>query len=390
MTELNRSLRQKPTAPVLQRRQKSSPLLQRRKKADSQVLGPEAPKERKSGTKKKENIIINNNKKNLSKAFTSFSSFQGPSIPVSPAPIETSGVEVLKRRKRKEKQQGAPHLAESAKADNKEKDPLSKKQKRARLSFQETYNQPQKNKKLAPTSTQVTKAMKEIFALWDKACFETSQLVTIGDKRQDTKKFKNTCSLIRSFLNGTLLDHKLVVVPKYFKRPEPRKYTVQDFEKHLEYLKLQLVDKNYEPLNFREKVDLTFFFAGAMYTKFPSVLLAFCWNEPESKQVLDNEEDMQFITEPWKLISGTKSFSSRDLETFDTYLSWALPHFKRMHKNLDSLKNFDDEVDVMSFLTFGVLRNMKDRGKSFSPGILNQEFFRTMMEELRKKHGYTV
>ena len=310
--------------------------------------------------RKKESIIINNNKKNLSKAFTSFSSCQGPSIPVHTGPVKA------------------------------EEQPLSKKQRRARLSFQGDYNQTQKNKKLAPTNTRVTKAMKKIFVLWDQLAFETSRLVTIGEKKQDTKKFKTTCALIQSFLNGTLPEHKLVVVPRYFKRPEVQKYSVQDFAKHLEYLKLQLVDKNYEPLKFKEKIDLTFFLAGTLYTKFPSILLAFCWNEPKSVQSFENTDDMQFITEPWKLISGKQTFSSKDLETFDSYLSWALPHFKRMHKNLDSLKNFDDEVDVMSFLTFGVLRNMQEKGKSFSPGILNQDFFRTMMEELRKKHGYTV
>jgi len=299
-------------------------------------------------------------------------------------------MEVLQRRKKTNKKVVAPLLPVPAKAGKKENEPLNKKQKRARLSFQETYNQRQKNKKLAPTDARVTKAMKEIFVLWDEACFETSRLVIIGDKRQNTKKFKETCSLIQAFLNGNLWEHKLVMLPRYFNKPEKKKSTVQDFAKHLEYLKLQLMDKNYESLNFKNSIDLTFFLAGAQYTKFPSVLLAFCWEAPESTQVLDNEEDIQFITEPWKLISGKQTFSSKDLETFDSYLSWALPHFKRMQRNLDSLKNFDDEVDVMTFLTFGVLRNMKERGKSFSPGILNQEFFRTMMEELRKKHGYTV
>jgi len=298
-------------------------------------------------------------------------------------------MEVLQRRKTS-KQRALTGTSEPADAGKKEQEPLSKKQRRARLNFQKTYNQRQKNKKLAPKNVMVTKAMEEIFKYWDQIAYETSNLVPMKGKRRDTKIFKGTCSLIRAFLNGTLPEHKQVVVPKYFNRGEVQKKTPEDFKEHLHWLKLQLVDKNYKPLKFTEKIDISFFLAGAMYTKFPSLLLAFCWKAPESIQVLEHDEDLQYITEPWKLITGNKSLSSRDLETFDTYLDWAIPHFKRLHGNLDSLRNFDDEVDVMTFLTFGVLRNMKENGKSFSPGILNQDFFRTMMEELRKKHGYTV
>lgn len=394
MTKFQKHL---PTEPIklVRRKKKISNPSSNGRKVDSPEQATHPTKERKSGTKKKENNILINNIY-IEEPFTSRSLrsllAKGPSLTVFSEPQKKTGLKVLKRRKKPVKQEeSAPHLPEPAKAGKKDIEPkLSKVQKRTRLKYQETYNHPQKNKKLAPCDARITKAMEEIFKAWDDLAFETSHLVTIQDKKRSTKKFKETCSLVRSFLNGKLTDHKQVVVPKYFKIGPVQKKTVEDFKEHLHWLKLQLLDKNYKPLNFKNKIDLNFFLAGTMYTKFPSILLAFCWVAPKSQQVLKHSNDLQFITEPWKLITGNGEFSSRELEDFDTYLDWALPHFKRLHKNLDSLKNFDDEVDVMSFLTFGVLRQMKEKGKSFSSGILNQDFFRTMMEELRKKHGYTV
>ena len=54
------------------------------------------------------------------------------------------------------------------------------------------------------------------------------------------------------------------------------------------------------------------------------------------------------------------------------------------------MNDFDDELDVLEFFTFGVLRQMKEKGRSFSSGILNQDFFKVMMEELRQFHRYVV
>jgi len=270
--------------------------------------------------------------------------------------------------------------------------PVLNRSLRSKLKNQTTYNQKQKNGTLAPKEASVTKALEEIFILWDNLAKETGRLTPIKNKKRTTKKFKETCLLVKAFLNGTLVEHKLVVPPKFIdcKKFNTNKKTIRDFEQHLVWLKVQLLGVDYKPLIIKQKMDLHFFLGGTLYTGIPSILLTYCWEEPKRKMPIQNEDSIQYITEPWKLISGCKSFGTKDINNFDIYLTWALPHFKRLRNNLDSLKNFDDEIDVMTFFTFGVLRNWKEQGKSFSSNILNQDFFKTMMEDLRKKHGYTV
>lgn len=58
MIKLNRNLRTKPTVQILQKKQKSAPSLSKKRKVGDLLIGTFVPpKERKSGTKKKENYI---------------------------------------------------------------------------------------------------------------------------------------------------------------------------------------------------------------------------------------------------------------------------------------------------------------------------------------------
>ena len=264
---------------------------------------------------------------------------------------------------------------------------LSTKEKRSRLNYQEDYNEPKPTKKPI-IDGKPTKATLLIFKAWDKLASKNTKITSIGDKRINTKKYRDTCSVVKSFVNGTLLKNILVTLPDFADNIKFTKNTSKDFEQCLCTLETLFDRRNKNYRNFKNKIDLFLFVAGHNFLQMPSILLQHCWEESENFG-FNNEEYFPVLKDTWEDLTDTK-ITMQDRKNFDTYLEWGLPHFKSLKKGLVSMNDFDDELDVLEFFTFGVLRQMKKKGRSFSSGILNQEFFKVKMEELRKFHRFTV
>jgi len=352
--------------PKLMRRKLQRPILKRRKK--SEIISGKSEKERKSGTKKKENINININN-NINK-LNSFSSY-----------VHSSSTHSLERK-------NLPVFSDTRNTGEEKQDkPLSSKQKRVRLKNQDDYYH--KKKFVSGKEPQITQKMELILKIWDNLAEQNNGLQTILDKKRTTKKFKQTCTVVRAFLNGTLLTNKLVIIPKYNKTKNLTKQNPLFFETYVHRLDLQMNDPDYKRLKFKG-VDLLTFLAGQQYTGYPSVLLRYCMEEPERQIEYIWEDYFEEMEKEWRNISDKEEFNSTDYKNFDKYLEWGLRHFYQLKKNLTSLGDYIDEMEVLCFITFGTLRQFKNKGNSFNTGILNQEFFKTMMEDFRKFHRYTV
>ena len=262
---------------------------------------------------------------------------------------------------------------------------LSTKNKRSLLNYQEDYAH---YKKEPIKDGKPTKNTLLIFKIWDGLVKRNTKLASIGDKRKNTKKYRDTCSAVRAFIDGTLLINKLVILPNFANNIEFTKNTPEDFKQYLATFEALLNWRTKNKFLFKFKIDLLFFVAGHGFLRKPSILLEHCWEEPQNFG-FNNEEYFPVLKDTWEDLTGNK-ITMQDRKNFDIYLEWGLLHFKSLKKGLNSMNDFDDELDVLEFFTFGVLRQMKEKGRSFSSGILNQDFFKVMMEELRQFHRYVV
>lgn len=267
---------------------------------------------------------------------------------------------------------------------------MSLEQRRKTLKNQKLYRQ-KHNESIVEEKPRITKNVQRMFNLWDELAGKINILSPMSKKLKTGKKFKQSCSLCNAFFKGTLPNNKLTILPEYHKLKlnEPIKQTLSNFKKYLHWFELQLLDSSYKSLIFT-KVDLNLFLAGDEYLSIPSILFTWCWKEPKRIITFNYEEYFPLLIDGWEEAGGYGTFTTKDLQNFDIYFAWALPHFQALRKDFNSLKSFEDHLDILEFFTLGVLRKFKDKGKSFSTGILNQEFFKNMMEDLRKYHGYTV
>ena len=241
-----------------------------------------------------------------------------------------------------------------------------------------------RKKQIKVKAPNVEQKIQNILNLWDKLADDyPTQLRLMRTRRKDTKIYRKIISVVRSLLNGKILENRNIYLPQKINF-EIREFTEKDFVQFLSNFEKRIINREF---NFKSKIDLFLFLAGNTFFTLPSILLTSCLQEKEIKTQFPNY--MPLLKKQWLSLGGN-TLKTKDYENFDIYLCWALPYFKKLKRNLDSLNSFDDEIDVMDFFTFGTLRKFKERGKSFNTGILNQDFFKTMMEDMRKFHGYVV
>lgn len=297
-----------------------------------------------------------------------------------------------KNKKRRNRQGCSAPLAESAAKNRSTKKQQNKTllNKRALLNKQTKYNNLAPKKISEPTKREVPKKMEMIFILWDNLVAKHNNLVPIKNKKRTTKAFKLVKSLVNSFLRGTLPQNSNVVLPTNVDNYPKIKNTPKDFAEYLFWFHRQLIGDHCKKITFKGRLNLATFLGGVPYSGMPSYFLRFCLTEPGGNKSYKHAEYFPILKSKWAEYGGINNFRNKDYENFDAYLSWAIPQFTRWRKNLNSMSNFEDEIDVLEFFTFGTLKKFKERRKSFSTGILNQEFFKKMIEELRLFHGYTV
>lgn len=340
---------------------KPFPILKKRRKRSDKLQVKVKLKKRKSGTKKKKNNYININNNIINNSIDSISRSAGDAA---------RGARInIYNKKEKEK---------------KEK---NKKRKRNLFSNQ-SYNH--KHSLVNKKEPEVTKKMKGIFNLWDNLAEKHGNLSFVKNQKKTSKAYKATCSLVRSFLNGKLVKNPNTVIPKYENDFKYRTSLV-DFAEYLFWFDQRIRGDNCERFHMRNgKISLFIFLGGIQYTGFPSILLTWCRFPPKPVVEYFYDEYFPVLESKWASLGGKTKLNQKDYENFDAYLKWAIPHFNLQKKNFTSMNHFVDGMAVLEFFTFGTLKKFTENKQSFSSGILNQEFFRQMIEDLRLFHGYVV
>lgn len=228
----------------------------------------------------------------------------------------------------------------------------------------------------------------EMMVIWNESVKHVKCLQAINLPSTDnvSKIFVKTLKICRKFLNGNLIKSK-EFTPPYNIEPESRRYSVDEFKSGLSVFLIKL-PKIHWMHKRKTKMSLVEFLAGEqVYANISSQF--FLYFTPDF--VGRDTEEMSIMTDRWLLLTGEDEVSMSDKKNFSDYLKWATEHFQTQYKGFRSIRSsFSDWVAAMDFITFGTLRRYNARTPIKSSGILNQDFFKGMMEEFRISHGYTV
>lgn len=228
----------------------------------------------------------------------------------------------------------------------------------------------------------------EMMVIWNESITHISCLqgVQLPSTNNVTKSFIKTLKICRKFLNGNLIKSK-EFTPPYNIEPESRRYSVDEFKSGLSVFLIKL-PKIHWIHKRKARMTLIEFLAGEqVYSNIQSQF--FLYFTPDF--VGRDTEEMSIMTDRWLLLTGDDEVSLSDKKNFHDYLQWATEHFKNQYNGFRSIRSsFSDWIAAMDFITFGTLRRYNARTPIKSSGILNQDFFKGMMEEFRISHGYTV
>lgn len=196
--------------------------------------------------------------------------------------------------------------------------------------------------------------------------------------------FVDTLKVHRKFLSGSLVSSSEFVHPWEI-NVEDRKYTVQEYKLGLAAFLLKLPQLYY--FHKRKLTACEFLCGGKGYSHMPSPFFTYYIPQFQGRDT----EEMCIMGDRWLLLVGAEELSINDKKNFSEYVKWALPYFRDQWNGYNSLhSSFATPLEVLDFLTFGTLRRFKAKGKTVSSNILNQDFFKGLIEEFRISHGYTV
>lgn len=241
---------------------------------------------------------------------------------------------------------------------------------------------PKKIIQIHPTN----KAM-EMIKLWNQfgTYLDSTQKVVVS---KPTKTLQKTLDACKWYLNGTIFVRKEFVYPQ-FNRIDKRKYSIKEFKQSLDYFEFLVRHSRNHFLQSR-KFSLLTYILGDIYTQTSSILFSHCSNEPDGfkKPIKITTESKEFL-ELLESLNDNFENSQKDCENVDKFLQWGIPYYTELWENLNSLRSYyDSPFGILFQFTFGALRQFKEKGRSVSSSLLNQPFFRDMIDEYRKFQGF--
>jgi hypothetical protein len=233
-------------------------------------------------------------------------------------------------------------------------------------------NKPKQNK--TERSLRLGKDVSQMITFWNEIASECAYMSALAIRKAPTKRMVNTARVCRRFLSGELNKEIEFVAPK-----EGVKHKPYSFDNFCEAVRF------WEDNHLNVQVGLLEFICGSRYAPYPSIFFRYCVNN-----IGKTTANLKIFSKQWEKFTG-KEASKLDTIQFHTYLNWAEPHFEKLYKRLRSLKStYPSSSAVIILITFGTLREFTKSGKEVSSGILNQDFFKTLMEDFRKNKGYVV
>jgi len=183
------------------------------------------------------------------------------------------------------------------------------------------------------------KEVRWMIDLWNKKSSENANLPKKLNKSHGgntTKVYKETVDCCKQFLNGRLYTTKGVgLVPKkllHIRSEVERKYTYTEFEMFVKRFMKVLLDREIKPVSKRfvqENSTLKTFLAGNGFGQVNSLLLDFCYTEPETVYELVNQEYLPCIEKAWSKINKNYECSGLNKEILDRSLTLILKIYKR-------------------------------------------------------------
>ena len=188
-------------------------------------------------------------------------------------------------------------------------------------------------------SCELRKEVKWMIDFWNKKSSSHGNLPKKLNKSHggmQTKVYAETVEACKQFLSGRLYTTKGIgLVPKklHHIRPEiERKYTYTEFEMFVNRFMKVLLDREIKPVNkkfVQENCTLRNFLAGNLFGQVSSLLLDFCYTEPETVYELVNPEYLSCIEKSWSQINRNYESSGLNKEILDKSLTLIFKIYKR-------------------------------------------------------------
>lgn len=251
------------------------------------------------------------------------------------------------------------------------------------------YNLPKKKEEI--TVTETTRSLRTI-QIWNKfgENLDTVQRIKIPSFKHPeiTKTYKLSIDCSKWLLNGSLFNKKEFVPPK-FNGIDKRAYNLVEFKRYLKHYEY-LVRSKKDRFLFNTKLTLIKFILGDNYTQMPSVLFSKCINPPAGfKESSYYDEETKDVFESLIELNPNIVETPVEVMKISEFLEWGLPYYTELWENLHSLRSYySSPSGALLQFTFGALKQFKEKGKSVSPSLLNQPFFKDMIEEYRKFQGF--
>lgn len=218
---------------------------------------------------------------------------------------------------------------------------------------------------------------------WNKLCDDYPKIYTRPQQDQKKKIYRETLDSLNKLFRGSLYARGTAVLPQGFE-PFEQKFTLEEVETFLERLHIQMVDPNVGVIPFKNrKANIKEFLVGNPRTGTSSKLLSCCWNEPKSLQI-NNQEGVESMKKIYReLVNPNQVFTFKDLEAFDSFISWSRPFCAKLYETSPGTHDFG------SMACRGAIKSaQKVVNGSLNPTILGKDFIKQMVEQRMYKLGY--
>jgi len=245
-------------------------------------------------------------------------------------------------------------------------------------------------KSLSPKKTKkqkeinISQKVKFMINYWNKQ----EVLVNFNDQNRNTKIFVDTIQTLNKFLLNKLylLNNSSVVFPDNFSGVD-FDCTVNEFCKKVDQLVLLITSHEYYPVNKEHiaKTNLITFLKGNMFSKMPSVLLAYCAKEPMYIRKIKYPEEVETLKEILSDDFHFSKFTSSDTKNMEVCIE-NLIEFLNDNNLVGDRKDIKNHfIALNKYLAPAILRVWKN--PKFSTNFLASPKFIQIYEDHLEYHG---